>query len=61
VLSGLMPAASGGIHFDGVGATALPAQEVRRLGLVYLPEGRGVFSSLSVAAWTRSHRRIGKL
>jgi ABC-type branched-subunit amino acid transport system ATPase component len=49
VLSGLIPAASGSIHFDGADVTALPAQEVRRLGLVYLPEGRRVFPSLSVA------------
>jgi branched-chain amino acid transport system ATP-binding protein len=49
VLSGLMPAASGSIHFDGVDVTALPAHEIRQRGLVYLPEGRGVFPSLSVA------------
>jgi branched-chain amino acid transport system ATP-binding protein len=49
VLSGLMPAASGCIHFDGVDVTALPAHEIRQRGLVYLPEGRGVFPSLSVA------------
>ena len=49
VLSGLIPAASGGIDFDGVDVTALPAYEIRRLGLVYLPEGRGVFPTLSVA------------
>ena len=49
VLSGLMPAASGSIHFDGADVTALPAHEIRQRGLVYLPEGRGVFPSLSVA------------
>jgi branched-chain amino acid transport system ATP-binding protein len=49
VLSGLIPATSGGIDFDGVDVTALPAYEIRRLGLVYLPEGRGVFPTLSVA------------
>jgi branched-chain amino acid transport system ATP-binding protein len=49
VLSGLMPAASGSIHFDDVDVTALPAHEIRQRGLVYLPEGRGVFPSLSVA------------
>jgi branched-chain amino acid transport system ATP-binding protein len=49
VLSRLIPAASGGIHFDGADVTALPAQEVRGLGFVYLPEGRGVFPSLIVA------------
>jgi branched-chain amino acid transport system ATP-binding protein len=49
VLSGLMPAASGSIHFDDVDVTALPAHEIRQRGLVYLPEGRGIFPSLSVA------------
>jgi ABC-type branched-subunit amino acid transport system ATPase component len=49
VLSGLIPAASGRIEFDGVGVTTLPGHEIRQRGLVYLPEGRGVFPSLTVA------------
>jgi len=49
VLAGLIPPASGRIQFDEVDVTGLPAHEIRRLGLAYLPEGRGVFPSLSVA------------
>jgi ABC-type branched-subunit amino acid transport system ATPase component len=48
VLSGLIPAASGGIHFGGVDITSFSAHEIRRRGLAYLPEGLGVFPSLSV-------------
>ena len=47
-LAGLIPTASGTIELDGVDITGLPAQEIRRRGLAYLPEGRGVFPSLSV-------------
>jgi branched-chain amino acid transport system ATP-binding protein len=49
VLSGLIPAVSGSVHFDGTDVTGMPAHEIRRLGLAYLPEGRGVFPRLSVA------------
>jgi branched-chain amino acid transport system ATP-binding protein len=48
-LAGLISAASGRIQFDGVDITGLSAQEIRRRGLAYLPEGRGVFPSLSVS------------
>jgi len=47
-LAGLIPVASGSIRFDGADITGLSAQEIRRRGLAYLPEGRGVFPSLSV-------------
>jgi branched-chain amino acid transport system ATP-binding protein len=46
-LAGLVPS-SGSCILDGEDISALPAHEVRRKGLVYIPEGRGVFPSLSV-------------
>ena len=48
-LAGLVPAASGSIHFQERDATRVPAFRRARAGLVMVPEGRGVFSRLSVA------------
>jgi branched-chain amino acid transport system ATP-binding protein len=47
-ISGLVPVAAGTVHFRGEDVTAWPAHRIRRAGLVYLPEGRGVFPGLSV-------------
>ena len=47
-ISGLVPAASGTITFDGQDITKWPAHRVRRSGIVYLPEGRGIFPALTV-------------
>ena len=41
--SGLVPAKSGSICLNGTDVTKWQAAEIRRAGLVYLPEGRGVF------------------
>jgi branched-chain amino acid transport system ATP-binding protein len=46
--SGLVPVASGAIRFDGEEITNWRPERIRRAGLVYLPEGRGVFPNLSV-------------
>ena len=48
VISGLVPASSGRISIDGRPARRLNAEQIRRLGILQVPEGRGVFSSLSV-------------
>ncbi len=48
VLSGLHPQFSGSIGFDGRDISHLAAHQVARLGLVMVPEGRQVFSELSV-------------
>lgn len=45
---GLVPAAEGSIEFNGRDITSLSCEERRRQGLVYLPEGRGTFPSLTV-------------
>jgi ABC-type branched-subunit amino acid transport system ATPase component len=47
-VSGLVRAQSGRIRFDGEDITSAPADRIRRLGVAYLPEGRGVFRSLTV-------------
>ena len=47
-LSGLVPVAAGRIRFDGRDITGWPAHKIRRAGLIYLPEGRGIFPDLTV-------------
>jgi len=48
-VSGLLAPHGGSVHFDGRAITRLPAHEVVRRGLTLVPEGRGVFSRMSVA------------
>jgi branched-chain amino acid transport system ATP-binding protein len=48
-VSGLVPAAAGSIHFAGADITKQTPHRVRRSGIVYLPEGRGIFPALDVA------------
>ncbi len=48
-VSGLIPAAAGVVQFDGVEVHHRAAHDIRRRGLVYLPEGRGIFPALTVA------------
>jgi branched-chain amino acid transport system ATP-binding protein len=47
-VSGLIPVQGGSIRLDGVDITRWPAHRVRRAGLAYVPEGRGIFPGLSV-------------
>jgi branched-chain amino acid transport system ATP-binding protein len=47
-VSGLVRPFRGRIVFDGHDITGKPAHHVRRLGLTYIPEGRGVFPGLTV-------------
>jgi branched-chain amino acid transport system ATP-binding protein len=47
-VSGLVPAQAGTVRLDGVNITPRPAHHIRRSGLVYLPEGRGIFPALTV-------------
>jgi branched-chain amino acid transport system ATP-binding protein len=48
-LNGLLPAASGRIEFDGRDITALAAHDIARLGIGYVPQGRGLFAGMTVA------------
>ncbi len=47
-ISGLVPSTSGRVLFEGQPITGLGAFRIRRLGLTYIPEGRGIFPGLSV-------------
>ena len=46
---GLLPPAGGSVHFEGATLTHKPVYASVRHGLALVPEGRGVFSRLSVA------------
>jgi ABC-type branched-subunit amino acid transport system ATPase component/ABC-type branched-subunit amino acid transport system permease subunit len=48
-LAGLVPPASGTIDFDGEAIAGLPAHEIARGGVGYVPQGRGLFAGMSVA------------
>ncbi len=48
VTTGLVPVTSGHILLDGEDITGLPAYRLARLGIAHAPEGRSVFSSLTV-------------
>ena len=47
-ISGLVPSTNGRIYFEGMDITKKPPHRIRRLGLTYIPEGRGIFPGLSV-------------
>lgn len=47
-VSGLVRPSGGTVRFDGRDITGLPAHRIRKLGLTYIPEGRGIFPGLSV-------------
>lgn len=48
VISGILPAASGTVSFNGEDITAASPQERVEMGLVHVPEGRKLFGTLSV-------------
>ncbi|MHA6641464.1 ABC transporter ATP-binding protein [Mesorhizobium sp. A623] len=48
-IMGLVPAASGSIKLDGKELTALPAHEVPKAGVAYVPQGRRLFAEMTVA------------
>jgi ABC-type branched-subunit amino acid transport system ATPase component/ABC-type branched-subunit amino acid transport system permease subunit len=48
-LCGLVVPASGTIVFDGRDIVGLPAHEIARLGIGYVPQGRGLFAGMTVA------------
>jgi branched-chain amino acid transport system ATP-binding protein len=48
-LMGLVPASGGSIRLNGVALEGLPAHEVPRRGLAYVPQGRRLFGPLTVA------------
>ena len=59
-VSGLIRAKSGKISFDGQDISSMPAQDIVKLGLSQVPEGRRIFANMTVyenlelGAYTRS-------
>ena len=47
-ISGLVRPTAGSVHFEGEDVTGCSPYKLRRRGLTYIPEGRGVFPGLSV-------------
>ncbi len=67
-VSGLVPPAGGKIFFDGKDVTGKHPHRIRKLGLTYIPEGRGIFPGLSVVdnlrmavAQERRHERTNAI
>ncbi|NLD69492.1 MAG: ATP-binding cassette domain-containing protein [Limnobacter sp.] len=56
-LVGLVTPASGAIRFDGADIAGLPAPEIARLGIGYVPQGRGLFAGMTV----RENLDLGRL
>lgn len=48
-LMGLVPASDGSVHLSGVALQGLPAHEIAKRGLAYVPQGRRLFGPLTVA------------
>jgi branched-chain amino acid transport system ATP-binding protein len=48
-LAGLLRPASGRIEFEGRDIAGLPAPDIARLGIGYVPQGRGLFAGMTVA------------
>jgi branched-chain amino acid transport system ATP-binding protein len=46
VVSGLVPSSKGSITFDGVDISKAKPHDIRRAGLVHIPEGRGILPGL---------------
>ena len=48
-LAGLVAPASGRIEYEGRNIAGLPAPDIARLGIGYVPQGRGLFAGMTVA------------
>jgi ABC-type branched-subunit amino acid transport system ATPase component/ABC-type branched-subunit amino acid transport system permease subunit len=48
-LCGLLPPASGAVEYDGRDIAGLPAPQIARMGIGYVPQGRGLFAGMTVA------------
>jgi ABC-type branched-subunit amino acid transport system ATPase component len=48
-LVGIAPPAQGSIRLDGTELARLPSAEIARLGIGYVPQGRGLFAGMTVA------------
>lgn len=67
-VSGLIPVKSGSIHYLGRDITKVPYDELVRNGLIHVPEGRDIFTDLTVLEnlelgafyWRRDRRGVQK-
>jgi branched-chain amino acid transport system ATP-binding protein/branched-chain amino acid transport system permease protein len=48
-LAGLVPPASGAIEYEGRAIAGMPAPDIARAGIGYVPQGRGLFAGMTVA------------
>lgn len=56
-IAGLVPAASGSIDYRGSDIAHLPAPDIARRGVGYVPQGRGLFAGMTV----RENLALGRL
>jgi ABC-type branched-subunit amino acid transport system ATPase component len=56
-LAGLVPLASGRIEYEGRDIAHLPAPDIARAGIGYVPQGRGLFAGMTV----RENLSLGRL
>ena len=56
-IAGLVPAASGSIEFQSTDIAQLPAPDISRMGVGYVPQGRGLFAGMTV----RENLSLGRL
>ena len=56
-LAGLVPLASGAIEYDGRNIAGLPAPDISRMGIGYVPQGRGLFAGMTA----RENLSLGRL
>jgi branched-chain amino acid transport system ATP-binding protein len=62
VITGLVPCTAGTLQVDGREVTGQPAYKIARAGMAHVPEGRGIFSSLTVEEnlTLAFHQRAGR-
>ncbi|MFZ2157405.1 MAG: branched-chain amino acid ABC transporter ATP-binding protein/permease [Bradyrhizobium sp.] len=56
-IAGLVPLASGTMEFEGCNIARLPAPDIARAGIGYVPQGRGLFAGMTV----RENLSLGRL
>jgi ABC-type branched-subunit amino acid transport system ATPase component len=56
-IAGLVPLASGTMEFEGRNIAGLPAPDIARAGVGYVPQGRGLFAGMTV----RENLSLGRL
>ena len=56
-LAGLVPLSSGAVEYAGLDISRLPAPDIARAGIGYVPQGRGLFAGMTV----RENLSLGRL